>query len=72
MSLLSYHLSNLLLIALETMRLPVKILQLDKFEGADLRYGCSFFEILAQKHLIKAFFVQNLDIFLISRNFALR
>ena len=69
MSLLSYHLSNLLLIALETMRLPVQILQ---FEGADLRYGCSFFEILAEKHLIKAFFVPNSGIFLISRNFALR
>ena len=40
--------------------------QLDKFEGADLKYENSFFLILAQKYLTKAFLVPNLDVFFIS------
>ena len=48
-----------------------KILQLDKFEGADLKYDNSFLEILALKYGNKSFFVPNLDIFIFSRNFGL-
>ena len=43
-----------------------KILQIDKFEGADFRYDNSFLKILAQKYQNKAFLVPNLAIFIIS------
>ena len=49
-----------------------KILQLDKFEGADFNCGNSFFEILAQKYLTNTFLVSTLGIFAFSWNFAIR
>ena len=39
-----------------------KILQLDKFEGADFKYDNSIFKILAQKYPNKAFLVKNTQI----------
>ena len=39
-----------------------KILQLDKFEGADFKYDNSIFKILAQKYPNKAFLVKNSQI----------
>ena len=39
-----------------------KILQIDKFEGADFKYDNRFFKILAQKYPIKAFWVKNTQI----------
>ena len=49
-----------------------KILQIDKFEGADFRYDNSFLKILAQKYQNKAFLVPNLAIFIISWNVVIR
>ena len=47
-----------------------KILQIDKFKGADFKYDNSFLKILAQNYPRKTFLVPNLAIFIISRNFA--
>ena len=44
----------------------------DEFEGADFKYDNSFFKITAQKPLNKASLVQNLGIFILARNFAIR
>ena len=45
-------------------------LQLGKFEGVDLKYGNSFFQIAAHKYPNKAFLVRNLRIFIFAPNFA--
>ena len=37
-----------------------KILQFQKFQGADLKYGNNYFQSLPQKYPIKAFLVPNL------------
>ena len=46
-----------------------KILQIDRFEDADSKYGNSFFQILTQKYPTKIFLVPNLSIFIFSQNF---
>ena len=48
-----------------------EILQLVKFKGADFKYDNSFFQILAQKYLNKAFLVLSLISFVSLRNFAI-
>ena len=49
-----------------------KILELDKFEGADFKYDNNFFQITAQKYPNKAFLVRNSQIFIFAPNFATR
>ena len=49
-----------------------KILQLEKFDGDDLKFDNSFFKVLAQKYPNQAFLVPNLGIFVFSQNFAIR
>ena len=44
----------------------------DEFEGPDFKYDNSFFKITAQKPLNKASLVQNLGIFILARNVAIR
>ena len=46
-----------------------KILELDKFEGADFKYANSFFLILVKQYPNKIFLVPNLRIFVFSQNF---
>ena len=36
-----------------------KILQIDKFEGADFKYDNNYLKIMAQKYTNKAFLVKN-------------
>ena len=48
-----------------------EILQIVKFKGADLTYDNSFFQILAQKYLNKAFLVLSLISFVSLPNFAI-
>ena len=45
-----------------------KILQLDKFEGADFKYGNSFLNFQPKNIQNHTFLVSNLDIFVFSRN----
>ena len=49
-----------------------KILQFDKFEGADFKYGNIYFQSLPQKYPNKAFLVANLGIFVFSEKFGIR
>ena len=49
-----------------------KILLLGKSEGADLKYGNSFFKIPVQKYPNQAFLVSNLRIYIFAPNFATR
>ena len=44
----------------------------EKFEGAGLKYGNSFYEIPAQKYANKSFLVQNLGIFIPVQNFTVK
>ena len=49
-----------------------KILQFDKFEGADFKYGNIYFQSLPQKYPNKAFLVANLGIFVFLEKFGIR
>ena len=49
-----------------------EILQLGKFEGADLKYNYVLFKFQPKKYPNKSFLVRNLGIFAFSRNFAIR
>ena len=49
-----------------------KVLQFDKYEGADFKYGNKYFQNLLQKYANKAVLVPNLGIFVFSEKFGIR
>ena len=49
-----------------------KILQIDKFAGADFKYRNNDLKVLAKKYINKAFLVPNLGIFVSWQNFVIR
>ena len=51
---------------------PWKILQFDKFEGADFKYDNSFLKFYPKNYPNKAILVSNLGIFVFSKKFAIR
>ena len=48
-----------------------KFLQMDRFEGADLKLDYSFFRSLAQKYPVKSLLFSNLSTFVFPRNIAI-